>query len=394
MPTTEVKQPKPAGSRRTRWWKPDFIVRHWPFWTWLGLSALCLTLYVRSTQYGIITGTVLSIHHDVAPLQVARVKEIPVHEGSSVTRGQAVAQLDTTLVDTQLAEAEATLATAENAMAGYQGQMLSLVRTAEDLTAKTQEAIAQLRNQLEGDTAKLVQLRTIQAERDSLAKSKLITEQLAVELRPEIAYLEKQVASYPAQIAMNERTLEAHRKERADLQKTLRIGPSEDVLKAVSEKTALQTKVLETLVEMRKRERETYTLRSEADGVVSNIHVFPGAVAKPGESVLDIVSQTDLVIGYLPEFRLGLNKVGDLGYAFRLGRPSVKVKVVEIVPEVIPIPVQLSPIAAPLRASVRAQKIVFKTENPSDIMPGEKVEIRMQSDYLAKVKHWLVGMRD
>lgn len=384
-----VSRPEPAQHRL---WRLHPVLRNWPFWVWLLLSALCLALYLRSTQYGIITGTVQAIHHDAAPLQLARVKELYVQIGSHVTKGQAVAQLDTTLLDTQLAEAEATLAAAQSTMAGYQGQMLNLMRTVEDEIAEAQNALTVLSNQQAGDTAKWLQLKSIQAERDKQLKASLITQQLADELRPDIAYLEKQVAAYPAQLALNQRALESHCKQRADLQHALRLGPEDDILKALADKAAQETKVLEAVVEMRKRERETYTLRSETDGVVSDLLVFPGVVAKPGEPVVSIVSQSDMIIGYLPEFRLGRLKAGDQGYAFRIGHPAVQVQVLKVVPEVNSLPVQLSPISAPLGATLRSQKIVFQILAPTDITPGEKVEIRLQGDSWSKAKRWLAAV--
>jgi len=63
------------------------------------------------------------------------------------------------------------------------------------------------------------------------------------------------------------------------------------------------------------------------------------------------------------------------------------------VPEVDPIPSQFSPISAPLGATLRSQKIVFQTENETEVMPGEKVEIRIEYNAWAKAKHWLVSLR-
>ncbi len=369
------------------------LYQRWPLLAWLFLTCLCLTLYVRSAQYGIITGTAQAIHHDAAPLQASRVKAVYVQIGSHVTKGQVVAQMDTTLADTQVAEAEAMLAAAQGTMATYQGQMLSLVRVVDEEILKSQQVIAQQKSQQESDAAKLAQLKSIQAERDKMASAKLIPEQLADALRPEIAWLEKQVAAYPQQIAIEERRLQDQRKHREDLQKSLHLNPDEDIMKAVSDKTAAETKVLETVVELRKQERETYSLRAESDGVVSDIGVFPGVVAKPGQSVVSIVSGSDLIIGYLPEFRLGRLKKGDQGYAFRLGHPTVPVKVVDMVPEVDPVPTQLAPISAPLGATLRSQKIVFRTAQACDITPGEKVEIRVESGQWSKAKHWLLSLR-
>ena len=380
---------KGNGTRRVhRGWLPR-LLSHWPLFSWLGLTALCVGLFIRTTQYGIVTATAQLIQRDLAPLQMARVKEIYVQIGGHVTNGQPVAQLDTALIDTQLAEAEATLVTAQTTMAGYQGQMLELVRTLDDEILKTKRQLELEKNQRDSAVAKLAQLQAIQAERDKLFKSNLIPEQLADALRPEIAGLEKEVAAYPSQMATDQRALEDQQKLRAELQKTLHLGPEDDVTKAIADKALAETKVLEALVEMRKREKETYSLRAETEGVVSDIHILAGVVAKAGESVMTIVSKSDLIIAYLPEIRLGRLKSGDQGYAFRIGRPSVKVQVVSVVPEIDPIPAQLRPISVPIGVTMRSQKIVFRTEAPSDITPGEKVEIRMENQWWTKTKRCL-----
>ena len=114
--------------------------------------------------------------------------------------------------------------------------------------------------------------------------------------------------------------------------------------------------------------------------------------AKAGESVATVVSRSDLIIGYLPEIRLGRLKAGDHGFAFRIGRPAVKVQVVSVVPEIDPIPLQLRPISVPLGATMRSQKVLFRPEEPSDIMPGEKVEIRMENNWWAKTKRCLATL--
>jgi multidrug resistance efflux pump len=368
------------------------LLSHWPLFSWLGLTVLCVGLFVRTTQYGIVTATAQVIQHDLAPLQMARVKEIYVQIGNHVTNGQPVAQLDTALIDTQLAEAEATLVTVQTTMAGYQGQMMGLVRTADDEILKSKRVLELEKNQRDSAVAKLAQLVAIQAERDKLSKSNLIPEQLADALRPEIAGLDKEVAAYPSQMTMDQRALEDQQKHRAELQKTLHLGPEEDVTKAIAEKALAESKVLETVVEMRKRERETYSLRAETDGVVSDIHILAGVVAKAGESVATIVSKSDLIIGYLPEIRLGRLNPGDHGYAFRIGRPAVKVQVVSVVPELNPMPVQIRPISLPIGATMRSQKVVFRAEEPSDITPGEKVEIRMETNWWAKTKRCLATL--
>jgi multidrug resistance efflux pump len=384
--------PNEAGSRRIQQWRLRRLLINWPLFSWLGLTALCLVLYVRSMQYGIITATAQSIQHEIAPLQMARVAAIHVQIGDHVTKGQELVQLDTTLIDLQLAEAEATMAIAQNTMAGYQGQMLGLVRTVENEILRSQHELELEKSQMASAIAKLDQLHSIQAERDKQFKANLISEELAVALRPEIADMEREVAAYPPQIERDEKALEDQRKHRTDLQKTLRIGQEDDITKAIAEKAQAETKVLENVVEMRKRERASYTLRAETDGMISDVHLYPGVVATAGASVMTMVSKSDLIIGYLPEIRLGRVKIDDHGYAFRAGRPPIRVRVVSVVEEINPLPVQLSPISTPLGAAMRSQKIVFRTEESSDIVPGEKVEIRIENNLWAKAKHYLAGL--
>jgi multidrug resistance efflux pump len=376
-----------AGSRRVKGWLMRRLLINWPFFLWSGLAIICLFLYVRSAQYGIITAAAQVIQHEVAPLQMARVKDINVRIGDRVFKGQVLAQMDTTLIDLELAEAEATMATAQNTIAGYQGQMLGMVRTVEDEIQKSQHNLQLETNQMQSDIARLEQMHTIQTERDKLYKSNLISEQLADTLRPEIADMEKQVAAYPPQMALDQQALADQRKHRDDLQKTLRIKPGDDITKAISDKAVSENQILQTVVDLRKREKETYTLRADEDGVVSDIHIFPGVVAKAGDSVLTVISRTDLIIGYLPEIRLGRLKQDAEGYAYRVGRPAVKVKVVSVVPEIGELPVQMAPISSPLGVTMRSQKVVFQLEQPSDIMPGEKVQIRMENDWWGKFKH-------
>lgn len=385
-----MTQAEYKAAKRGGWW--GRLWRHWPFISWLLLAAVCLALYARSTQYGIVTGTAQAVHHDVAPLELARVKQLFIQVGSHVTKGQVVAQMDTLLVDTQLAEAEANLATARNNMAASQGQMLNLVRAVDDEILRAEQVLEQTKTQRESATAKLVQLQAIQAERTKLFQSHLIPETQVDALRPEIAGLEKEVAAYPAQLTLAERTLAQQRKHREQLESALHLGPGENVLKAVAEKAAAETQRLEIVVELRRREKDAYTLRSEADGVVSDIQLQPGVVAKAGQTVLTVSARGNLIIGYLPEFRLGRLKPGDRGFAFRVGNPAVPVEVVEVVPEVTSLPQPVSPISAPLGTVLRSQKVVFRTDQMAEITPGEKVEIRMGSELWVKARRALASL--
>ena len=383
---TEFKRAMLRSSRRLRLYR---LINSWPFFAWFAVMAVCGFLYVRSTQYGVVPGTAQIVHIDAAPLQAARIKEIYVKVGDHVTNGQIVVQMDTTLADVQVAQPEAMLSAGEITLAQYEGQMQTLVRTFDDEILRTMTTIEQQKNQRDSDSARLTELKSIQAVRDKLYKVNVITEEVCDALRPEIAGLEQVVASYPSSITMQEQAMDDHKKKRADLQKSLRLGPDDNIMAAIAQKTAAETAILKTAVDMQKLQRETYTLRAEADGVVSDVMLFSGSIAQAATPIVRIVTESCLIIGYLPELRRGLLKTGDHAFAFRMGRPPVKVVVVGIAPEIDPVPVKLSPISAPLGVTFSSQRIVFRTEEPSDITSGEKVQIRMESESWSKISQWL-----
>jgi multidrug resistance efflux pump len=363
----------------------------WPFAAWFLIALVAILFYVKSTQYGIMAGSVQTVLHGLSPLQTARVKTIQVKIGDSVTNGQILAQLDTTIVDSQLAEAEAALAAAESSWASYEQQMLGLLRTSDDDITAAETAIAQEQGQLESDSAKLAELKTMQTKRDALFAGKLITELEDDVLRPEIAGLEKSVQTCAQLIKTYETTLAERKKGRDDLQQGLKLPAGGDIKQAIAQKTAAQAEILKNAVEMKRLEKESYSLRSPGDGTVSDIGIYAGATAKPGDNVVSMVSSSRLIIGYLPEVREGLFKVGDKGYAFRLRLPPLKVKVVACAPEIDAIPPLLRPSTAALQSAVtfRAQRVVFEVEAPGNPLPGESVQIRLTSKFWADLRYRL-----
>ena len=363
----------------------------WPIAAWVAVAMIAMVCYVKSTQFGVLAGSAQTVQHNLSPLETARVKAIYANIGDSVTNGQILAQMDTTIVDSQLAETEATLAAAEGSWAGYEEQMLTLLRTCDDDIASAEAAITQQKGQLESDTAKLTELKSMQTKRDALFTSKLISEVEDDVLRPEIAGLEKDVITCGQLIKMYETTLASRKKERDDLQHGLKLAPGVDINQAIAQKTEAQTEILKNAVAMKKLEQESYSLRSDGDGIVSAIGIYPGTIAKPGESVVSVVSVTHLVIGYLPEVRQGMLKVGDRGFAFRLRQPPLKVTVVACAPEVDAIPTALRPSTSAQQSAVtfRAQRIVFETEGPGNLAPGESVQIRLTSKFWADLRYRL-----
>jgi multidrug resistance efflux pump len=373
-------------SRRWRRW-----LDRWPIAAWMAVAVIAVAFYVKSTQFGVLSGSVVTVKQDLSPVETARMKALCVRIGDSVTNGQLLAQMDTTMVDSQLAEAEAALAAAEGSWAGYEEQMLGLLRSYDDDIASAEAAMAQQQGQLDSATAKLAELKSMQAKRDALFANKLINEMEDDALRPEIAGLEKDVASCRQLIQMDETTLASRKKERQNLQQGLKLAPGGDVKEAIAQKTTAQTEILKTVVEMKKILKESYSLRAQADGVVSEIAIYPGTMAKSGDIVVSVVSASRSIIGYLPEVREGMIKVGDQGYAFRLRSAPLKVRVVAAAPEIDEIPTAVRPSTAAQQSSVtfRAQRIVLEVDGPGSLLPGESVQVRLTSEFWAKLRYRL-----
>ena len=386
---TRFERP-PLWNRPSLQWRR--LVKKWFFLAWLAVLVCALYFYTRSTRFGLLLGQAQLKHHDIAALQTARVKDVDVQIGDRVTNGQIVAQLDTTLVDVQLAQAQATLAAAQDTLAAYEGQMHTLVRTFDDGISSAETQLQQQESQRQSDIARLAELRRIQLVRDNLFTNGLISDVVHDTLRPEIAGLEQVIAAYPSRMATYKQMLEDHRKEREELRQSLRLAPNEDIMKAIAAKTAAQTEILRSAVDMRKRERETFSLRAPEAGIVSDLTLLPGSVAQAGASILRIVSESRQIIGYLPEIRRGRLKGGDRGYAFRLGRPPVEVRVVAVAPEIDPSPTKINPASSPLGIRFPTQRVVFETDASSDKVAGEKVQIRMISEWSAKMRN-LIGLR-
>jgi len=388
MPETDDTSFKRASLRehpKLRWRR---IVSNWPFLAWLGIIILAAYLYTRSTQFGQLTGVVETIAEPIAPLQTARLRAIKVELGDRVKAGQIVAVMDTTLVDVQLALAEATMAEAQGTLATYEGTMHNLVRTFDTAIKDAETKLGEQKSLEESDRARLKELQNQQAGLEDLFKKKLISKAEVDALKPEIVALERTVAAYPELIATYERMLTDSRIERENLQRSLRVADGEDVSKAISLKAAAQGDIMKTAVEMRKIEKESFNLRVSRDGIVSQLLQVPGDVVQSGMPIARIVSEhSDEIVGFLPELHLSSLKVGDTAYAFReYGRSSaIKLSVESIAPEVDTLPGRVSPIQG---QPMRGRRIMFKIEGTHDLVPGETVQIRAISPFWAGIRSW------
>lgn len=373
---TSFKRPSLRTHPRVRLWR---LRQNWPVLVWVLVLGLTFVLFVRSSQFGEMVGVVETIAEPVAPLETARLNAILVRVGQRVKAGDVIAQMDTTLVDAELALEKATMTVQQGTLQSYQTATHSLLRqfdtAIEDLLASLKEQeMLQKR-----DTAELAELKKIQAQRDDLFRRKLITEVDANELRPQIAGLETSVAAYPEMVSALKLRLERARNGRAALGETLKVGDGGDVLGAIADANRSQAEVLKTTVEMRELERKSYTLRATRDGIVSEIFKVAGDVVSSGTPVVKIVAERPgAVIAFLPEAHLASLSLGETVYVFRQYGTSVFVPAVveTIAPELDTMPMRISPIQGQLQ---RGRRVVLNLQGPraGDFVPGETVQVRM-----------------
>jgi multidrug resistance efflux pump len=374
------------------------IIDSWPFFVWLGLVVLAAYLYTRSVQFGQLTGVVWTVAEPVAPLQTARLKSIKVQLGDRVKAGQLVAEMDTTLVDVQLALAEATMAQAQGTLATYEGQMHDLVRTFDTAIKDAETKLGEQKSLQESDGARLKELKRIQATQEELFKKQLIPESQLNALKPDIVALEKTMAAYPALITTYERMLVDSRRERENLQVSMKVEKGADIMQAIDLKAKARGDVFETALGLRNIQKESYNLRPTRDGIVSQILQVPGDVISSGTPILKIVSEhSDEIEGYLPELHLSSLRIGDTAYAFRAygNSPIFKLKVESISPEISSMPTGTAPIStisgmsAPVGGrGIRIRRVMFKIEGPHDLIPGETVQIRATSPLWVRISSW------
>jgi len=372
------------------WWRR--VARNWPFVLWLGILLAVWQFYARTERYGEMLGAVETIAEPVAPLETARLTAIHVQPGQRVRAGDAVAQMDTTLIDAEIAIHEAMLAEAEQTITTYQRDMLQLLARSEQAIRDAEAALLAEQARYETEKAELAALQAEQARREALAARKLINDQTLNELRPQIAALERSVAALPELLVSHRQRLADARRQAEDTKKWIRMREGQDVSEAIAATMEARNASIEATRKMLLRRKEHFTLRATRDGVVSTILEQPGNVINAGQPILTLIAEhPQHVIGFLPEVHVTDLTVGERAYVWRGNRVGRRVAavVVSVSPDVQALPGRVSPIQG---QALRGRRVLLKLEGPHDFIPGETVEIHEAgagfSGLLERLRAW------
>lgn len=366
---------KPAMTTHPRlWWSR--VKRSWPFFVWLGVVVLCLYFYTTHSRFWGITGVVQSTVEMITPLDTARLESIQVYLGERVKKGQVIVQMDTSLIDAEIAVDEAQMLEAEGTIAGYQRDMLQIVRQFETARNEAEIALQEMNIERDQTRQKLTEYQKELDQREALLGKQLIQASDLFALRADVASLKIALDGFKELERIHNREVKRAEEERLELQRALRVKEGESVAVAIARKMEARQHILEQSHTLRMKERERYTLRASRDSVVSRIYAQQGDVVNAGSDLVRLVSEVSSHIeGFLPEAHTTEISVGQIMRVLASnGREKYTAKVLSISPDIQSLPGRASPIVG---QSIRGRRVLFELmETDHAMVPGETVKIR------------------
>ncbi|MDA0990062.1 MAG: HlyD family efflux transporter periplasmic adaptor subunit [Verrucomicrobia bacterium] len=362
----------------------------WPLFIWLAAIALVFLLYAGTAQFKGMIGVVETVAEDIAPVDTSRLVQVYVALGEQIAASEKVAQMDTSLVDAEIAELDATISEAVNSIGQFERSTLTIVRQFDVDIRDAEASLGNLRRRMERDEAELLALQTQQNKFDELLKRQLIDEQSAGVLRPQIANLTFEVKNYPALLAIEEQRLKDAIKGREDLARSLQLGEGETIEDAIRRRAQAQRAILDAGKEAALIRRASHTLRATRDGVVSRIMHSAGDVVSAGDPVVRLVDErATRVLGFLPEVYLSDINVGQDATLWRQSGSGnrIQARIASIAPEITAFPGRVSPIQG---QSIRGRRVVVDILEPHDFIPGETVRIVVKGVTLGEFKNRLM----
>ncbi len=272
-----------------------------------------------NTVSGFIEGDEISI----APEIGGRIAGTTVDEGSRVTAGQTLVQLDHTMLDAQIAQAQAAVATAQAQLTQLQnGARASDVAAAHAALAAAQQNNDKVRA---GPTAD--QLAQLKAQMDSaqaaVAQAQAAYDRIGGEGNPYIAMapqalaLQQATNAYrAAAAAFNDALTHPTASELAAAQSQVqqaqaaldRLTPTPDSI-AVAED---QVKQAQAALLVLQTQLAKMTLTSPVNGIVSRRALHVGEIAAPNATVLTVTNLDTVTLTiYVPETQIGQIKIGE-----------------------------------------------------------------------------------
>ncbi len=245
-PATVYRKPKVLWSR-LKW--------RWPFLVWI---LACVAGWWTFNHGGRLERSIGAFEYQLDPilsLEEAHVKKILVTVGQEVKAGQPLVELDTNILDQEIADAQASIAN------DNEKNRLAIVRTYQSTGSSLEREIRDLSLRQAEDEGRLKTLREQIGQVEKMVNSGGLTRDVLVRLQADLGGLEKSTALLPTLLTQANESLTQNK---ASLAKEL---------------GALQAPVAPVLA--LKARRDAYTLRAPRDGLIHAVYARDGQVVLP-----------------------------------------------------------------------------------------------------------------
>jgi len=375
---------EPASSdvkphHRPRLWAYRFS-RKWPFLIWVAAVVLSYFLYSASVELAAFVGTVDAREIAVSPIEDALLISVNVQVNQTVTNGQALATMDSSLIDAEIAVSKALGTESTDSITERIMQLFSRYQGDID------NAGSQRNTELLAQAQATGELHAVKAERVRLQKLKdagmLTDSTILTRLVTQEANLSEAVRMYPDSIAAVEKRIQEAMVGLTSLKKWLQIEDTETInTELVSERVKARTVAPAQQAALLNIRKEQYTLRAPSDGIVSHLYFpMPGSIITRGMPVASVLVATNRVMGFLPELYAkevtnGMNAVILPRVLDAHGPIKATIAMVGSTIETLP-----SRIGGSSTASVtRGRRVYLTILEENTLVPGETVDIQITS---------------
>ncbi len=345
--TERIHIPERIHRHPTVWWSR--VKDRWPAAVWLLAIVAGVFLYYHGGQFGGMSGVVQAVREEIAPLENARLKTVEVAMGQRVRKGDVLATLDMTMLETQIAldklQVEIAVSRAETDL--------------RDMRIREAEASGEL-EVLNSEVARL----------DELLAQHLIDAETVSRLRARQKALAGSMEFYPNAVKTIEEELARLREWQARVNAQFNKETGDLGMEAAGEET---------------KKGEVSVLRANSDGIVSEIYYHPGSVVPAGMPIMTIVKDgPQQVIGFLSEVNARSIALGMTAYLKSVNGEGtvVRARVIALLPDIATLPNRVSPFPT---QTYRGRRVILEPVEPGNFLPGESVSIELQRPWLSRL---------
>lgn len=397
-----------------------------PALVWMLMAGVAWWLHEHRAGGYTLLGVAEAPREEVAPLETGRLELLHVSVGQAVQAGAALGRLDATLLDAEIAQAEAegrrtqaaleaqaALAAAElkelqETLSGFQQGILQLDRQFETGVAEAEVALQEQKLRQAQDQAELEKLSELLVREEGLLSQGLVFDDKVNLLRIQRHALGGKAALFPESLRIGEAGLKQARARQSAWRKwigaedgntteailaklSLRIERFEERRAGLEREQEAQQAATRATRERLLLRRASLTLRARRAGVVTALFHLPGEVVRASEAVLQLVPESSRqIIGLLPEENAPPWQVGTPVQVQPLsaGGPALRAHVTALGPEIQTAPGGRGTAALP---RVRGRQVRLELAERSALLPGQSVRIQAQPSAWSTIWSFSLG---